>query len=236
MASDAVDTDLLEEQLEYYRQRAAEYDEWWERRGRYDRGPEINARWRAEIQVVRDAFDGLPLDGHVLELAPGTGYWTELLAGRAERVTALDGSAEMIALNRARLGDLAAKVEYLEVNLFDWEPSQRWEGLVFCFWISHVPRDQLVSFLSRCRRALTEGAPVFFLDGQRVEESTAMDHVLPDPDSEVMVRRLNDGREFRIVKNFHEPEEIVAAAAAAGIGLDVRRTATYFQFGIGAAR
>ena len=147
MVSDEIDPELLDEQLEYYRQRASEYDEWWERRGRYDRGPEINARWRAEIEVVLEAFDGLPFDGQVLELAPGTGYWTELLAQRADTVTALDGSAEMIALNRTRLGHLAAKVDYREVDLFDWVPDRRWDGLVFCFWISHVPRGRLAGFL-----------------------------------------------------------------------------------------
>jgi hypothetical protein len=73
---------LLEEQLRYYRERAAEYDEWWERRGRYDHGQAANDRWRAEIAEVRRVFDALPLDGEVVELAAGTGYWTALLAAR----------------------------------------------------------------------------------------------------------------------------------------------------------
>jgi demethylmenaquinone methyltransferase/2-methoxy-6-polyprenyl-1,4-benzoquinol methylase len=234
--SGMVEPGLLAEQLEYYRQRAAEYDEWWERRGRYDRGAEMNARWWAEIAVVRSAFDALPLSGDVVELAPGTGYWTELLAGRATSVTALDGSAEMIAINRARLGDLAAKVDYEEVDLFDWLPRRRWDGLAFCFWISHVPLDRLGGFLATCRRALVDGAPIFFLDGRRVHESTAVDHVLPDEDSQVMVRKLNDGREFRIVKNFHEPERLVELAATAGFTLDVAHTESFFQYAVGTAR
>jgi len=32
----------LKEQLEYYRARAAEYDQWWLRQGRYDRGAALN--------------------------------------------------------------------------------------------------------------------------------------------------------------------------------------------------
>ena len=83
-----VDRSLLDEQLDYYKERAAEYDEWWERRGRFDRGPDANSRWFAEIDAVRAVFDDLPLNGDVLELAPGTGYWTELLARRADGVTA----------------------------------------------------------------------------------------------------------------------------------------------------
>lgn len=35
---------ILEEQIEYYRARAAEYDDWWFRRGRYDRGADANRR------------------------------------------------------------------------------------------------------------------------------------------------------------------------------------------------
>ena len=32
----------------YYRERAPEYDDWWFRRGRFDRGEEANARWFGE--------------------------------------------------------------------------------------------------------------------------------------------------------------------------------------------
>ena len=32
---------LLAEQVAYYRARSAEYDQWWQRQGRFDRGVEI---------------------------------------------------------------------------------------------------------------------------------------------------------------------------------------------------
>ena len=43
---------LLAEQAHYYRERAGEYDDWWFRRGRYDHGPETNARWFADAAEV----------------------------------------------------------------------------------------------------------------------------------------------------------------------------------------
>lgn len=230
------DRALLDEQLQYYRERAAEYDEWWERRGRYDRGDEANSRWNAEIHVVREVFDDLDLGADVVELAPGTGYWTQLLAQRAGRVTALDGSAEMMDINRARLGALASKVEYRQVDLFGWQPKRTWDSLVFCFWISHIPLERLPAFLATCRSALVPGGVMFFLDGRRVQETTATDQTLPAQDSEIMVRKLNDGREFRIVKNFHEAETLTGLAAVAGFDLEVHATASYFQFGVGVAR
>jgi demethylmenaquinone methyltransferase/2-methoxy-6-polyprenyl-1,4-benzoquinol methylase len=226
---------VLDEQLAYYGERAPEYDEWWERRGRYDRGAEANRRWFADIAQVRSVFDRLPLDGEVLELAPGTGYWTELLARRASHVTALDGSAEMLARNRTRLGALQGNVEHRQVDLFTWAPERRWDALVFCFWISHVPRERLAGFFRTCRTSLVDGATMFFLDGRRVDASTAVDHTLPAEHDEVMVRKLNDGREFRIVKNFFGPELLVELGTAAGFTLEIGHTDTYFQFGVAAA-
>jgi hypothetical protein len=32
---------LLTEQARYYRERAGEYEDWWYRRGRYDRGTDV---------------------------------------------------------------------------------------------------------------------------------------------------------------------------------------------------
>jgi len=36
---------VLVEQIAYYRIRAGEFDEWWEREGCHDRGPIVNKRW-----------------------------------------------------------------------------------------------------------------------------------------------------------------------------------------------
>jgi len=227
---------LLDEQQAYYRQRAPEYDQWWERRGRYDRGTTTNTQWFAEIDQVRSAFDSIGFDGDVLELAPGTGYWTEVLVrGGASSVTAVDGAPEMLDVNRDRLGELADSVVYEVADIFAWEPPRRYDGLVYCFWISHVPRDRVAGFFRTCRLALNDGAPMFFMDGRANPATTANDHVLPEADSEVMIRKLNDGSEHRIVKNFYAPEELIEPARAAGFELQVSRTDNFFQYGVGRA-
>jgi hypothetical protein len=50
------DRRLLDEQIEYYRARAEEYDEWWFRKGRYDRGEEQRQAWFAEVAQVEAAL------------------------------------------------------------------------------------------------------------------------------------------------------------------------------------
>jgi hypothetical protein len=60
---EANDDALLAEQVAYYRARAPEYDDWCERRGRYDRGPDHTARWRAEVDTLRSALASADLTG-----------------------------------------------------------------------------------------------------------------------------------------------------------------------------
>lgn len=225
---------VLVEQVAYYRARAGEYDRWWLRQGRYDRGPDATRRWFDEADEARTAFDALPLDGaEVLELAPGTGLWTERLAARAARVTAIDASAEMTEQCKRRLGPLADRVDLILADLFDWTPDRTYDVVVFCFWISHVPDDMLDRFLAKVAQALRPGGSLFFLDGRPEPTSTANDHVLPSPDDEVMIRRLDDGQEFRIIKNYWSIAELHRRLGRAGLTAEVHETANYFQFAIG---
>jgi hypothetical protein len=71
---DVNDDDLLAEQRSYYWARAPEYDEWWQRRGRYDRGEEQRLEWQRQVAVVDDALTSFGAKGSVLELAGGTGW------------------------------------------------------------------------------------------------------------------------------------------------------------------
>lgn len=66
-------TNIIQQQIEYYRARASEYDEWFYRQGRYDRGEELNARWKSEVDVLKNALFQLGKFNEILELASGTG-------------------------------------------------------------------------------------------------------------------------------------------------------------------
>ena len=51
-----IESQVLADQIAYYRARAGEYDEWWFRAGRYDRGADFNAQWHAETAAVEAAL------------------------------------------------------------------------------------------------------------------------------------------------------------------------------------
>jgi SAM-dependent methyltransferase len=223
--------DILNEQAAYYRARAPEYDEWWQRSGRYDRGPEATGRWRAEVAHVEAELARAALTGHVAELACGTGWWTERLARTADRLTCIDASPETIEINRARLSSAGLALPHYKVaDLFEWRPSVKFEAIFFSFWLSHVPTERFAPFWSSVATALQPGGRVFFIDSLPDQTSTANNHCTPDPDG-IQERRLNDGRSFRIVKLFRQPAELTSALHALGWKTEIGRTASYFVFG-----
>lgn len=222
---------ILSEQADYYRARALEYDEWWQRTGRYDRGPEATARWRAEVVQVEAELARAALTGDVAELACGTGWWTERLARTAKRLTCIDASPETIDINRRRLGSAGLPLPRYEVaDLFTWTPADKFDAVFFSFWLSHVPADRFESFWSSVAAALRPGGRAFFVDSLPDQTSTANNHRMPDPDG-IQERRLNDGRSFRIVKLFRLPAELTSELQALGWETTMGQTPNYFVFG-----
>jgi demethylmenaquinone methyltransferase/2-methoxy-6-polyprenyl-1,4-benzoquinol methylase len=202
---------VLAEQLRYYRARAPEYDDAYSRTGTYDRGEAVNAEWQAELSLLMARFRGVELGDDVLEVATGTGFWTAQLADRAEHVTAIDASPEMLARTRARLGGRARAVDFVVADLFTWWPQRTWDGCVGFFWLCHVPDDRLPAFLAAVAAALRPGGAVFFGDKSQFVE----------PRPAVGPRTLRDGRTFSVVDRIRRPSELRDAFGVAGIAVDV---------------
>jgi len=230
-----VDDGLLEGQLAYYRARAEEYDEWFLRTGRHDRGPEWNRRWFLELERVRQELDRFGPAGRVLELACGTGLWTVELARHAAGITAVDASPEVLAINRARLQDARPEVpvRYVRADLFDLIPDDAYDVVFFGFWLSHVPPERFAAFWELVRASLRPGGRAFFVDSLRPETPAEKRRPGWRPGDHTMLRRLNDGREFRIVKIFYDPSGLEARLADMGWRFSVRRTENHLLYGFG---
>ena len=235
-----MDDAILVEQAAYYRARAAEYDDWWYRRHEFDFGPEFAEAWSRDIEVLRSAFDGFAPRGDVLEFAAGTGIWTGELLRFADRVTAVDASAETLAINRAKHGD--DRVDRVEADLFTFRPPRRFDVVFFSFWISHVPAERWAQFWSLVADAVQPDGRVFFLDSVRPAHAIAngpggwrdrrsAEAVDGRAAGGVTTRELRDGSRFQVVKRYWEPRVLEAELGALGWNAHVNETAWAFVYG-----
>jgi SAM-dependent methyltransferase len=202
--------EVLREQQAFYRARAPVYDEWWQRRGHYDRGDDETREWHRQVAVLDAALTSFGATGDVLELAGGTGWWTQRLARTADRLTVLDASPETIALNRERVG--RTDVEYVVTDVFDWRPERAFDVVFFSFWLSHVPRRRFGAFWDLVCSYLAPSGRVFLIDNREDPnpERPGKDPYVVRYGPDLHLRRLADGSEYRVVKVMYEPDELVS--------------------------
>lgn len=223
--------DLVAEQLDYYRRRAGLYH-----RDLYDPGSPM-APYGAMLAQLEGVLDRLGVgraggsDADVLELACGTGAWTELLVRRCRSVLAVDGAPEMLAFTSERVPEAT----YVQADLLDpaWTPppDRRFDAVFFGFWLSHVPLDRFERFWSVLRPAVADGGSVAFVD------TGPADAVNDNPDGPGTAwRRLPAGGTARIVKVFHEPPELVDRLGALGWDADVSAWGEFFYAGVARPR
>jgi SAM-dependent methyltransferase len=220
--------DLIKRQIEYYEARSREYDEWFFRIGRYYKGEENKRQWYTEAEAVREVLGSSHPSGRILELACGTGIWTDYLAPLADELVAVDVSPTSMELNRRRVK--SDKVRYIQADLFSWRPTERFDYVFFGFWQSHIPSNRLESFWGLVAEALAIGGRVFFVDSLPDQDATARDHASIDRGGRAR-RKLNDGSEYEIIKVYYRPEELERRLHNWGWRGFVRATEHFFLYG-----
>jgi SAM-dependent methyltransferase len=196
------------EQIAYYRAHAPEY-----------RRVDLSS---GSLAVARESLRKLGPLRHILELAPGTGDWTQELVRIGHTVIAIDASPEMIEINRQRVAD--PRVEYRQADLFEWTPREQYDLVFFAFWLSHVPPDLVDAFLLKVRDAVQPGGHLFIVD----QCDDLPGYPIPPREGILEERTLSDGRTFWIVKIFYHPGLLAARVRQLGFNATAERVDTIF--------
>lgn len=211
---------LVNEQIEYYRARASEYD--------VTASPPGDPLAPFGRQIERALVRFRPT-GRVLEMASGTGVWTVPLLRYASSVTALDSSPEMHEFSRKKIG-ADPRIHYLLADVFSWKPDRRYDVVFFANWLSHVPPGMFDRFWETVRAALAPMGRVFFVD--ELVDAWRYEHLredfVEDPSVRAVRRSLLDGRTFRLVKVFWNPEELRSTLGVMGWDVDIHRAGPFF--------
>ena len=140
-----------------------------------------------------------------LEIAAGTGIYTERLAPLAAGLTALDASPESIEINQRLAVRNDHQIDFVVDDVFSWSPPRRFEAIVFAFWLSHIPLQRFDEFWAIVEATLVAGGTVGFVDADADHDIETVNGA-PDivahqpPDEHVLIRKVRSGQEFPIVR------------------------------------
>jgi SAM-dependent methyltransferase len=200
----------------YYAERASEFEAVYAKPER-----------QADLTELRALLQATLADRNVLEVACGTGYWTQVVAGTARSLLATDVNEPMLAIAR-RKPYPPGRVCFQRVDAFDLGDLGSGFTAAFAgFWWSHLTAQQGRAFLRGLHRVVGVGGQVVLFDNRYVEGSSTPIARRDADGNTFQWRHLADGRRFEVLKNFPDEGELRAAVGPMGEGIEYRAL-TYF--------
>ena len=188
----------------YYAARAEEYDRVYAK-------PERQGDIRTAQAWLRGCFEG----ARVMDVAAGTGFWTESFASKTRDVLLVDTSAETLAVARRRLPP--ERTHFVIGDAYQLPiRSRAFEAAFVGFWFSHVPKERRGEFLAGLVRCVRRGGLMVMVDNRSPEVASHPISGTDEAGNTYQTRRLGDGSTHRVLKNFPSEEELVGAIVPYG--------------------
>ena len=184
----------------YYSKRAAEYEQIYQKPER-----------QHELDWLRQRIPALLQGRTVLEVACGTGYWTQFIARAARKVHACDINESVLEI-AADKPIAKGRVEFFKADAVSLEGVPSGCDAAFAgFWWSHVKKSGIAQFVSNLADRLEPGARVVVLDNQFAEgSSTPISRHDPEGNTYQM-RHLASGEQYEVLKNFPSSADLAEA-------------------------
>jgi ubiquinone/menaquinone biosynthesis C-methylase UbiE len=208
----------------YYAMRAPEHDRVYEKPER-----------QIDLQRLRQWLPAVFSGRRVLEIACGTGYWTQFIAPVASGILAVDAAAETLEIARSRPQN--AGVTFVIGDAYRLPRDQGTFSAAFAgFWFSHITKGRRREFLSGLGDLLEPGATVLFLDNHYVPGSSTPISEEDGDGNTYQARRLADGSAHRVLKNFPSEAELRDLIVGLGENAVFTKLEYYWVFQYSACR
>ena len=175
----------------YYDARAGEYESIYDKP---ERRPDLEylERFLSEAFVRQD----------VLELACGTGYWTQFIARSARSIVAVDVNESVLDIARKKEYGMCP-VSFVRGDAYSLKDLTISPSAGFhAFWWSHIPRQDIQQFLQSFHGRLQDRTRVTMLDNRYVEGNSTPISKTDEFGNTYQMRMLKDGTCYQVLKNF----------------------------------
>jgi ubiquinone/menaquinone biosynthesis C-methylase UbiE len=195
----------------YYEDRAPEYDDIYMGKGPDIRHPEIYSKDVAAITTIC----GRHGHGHLVDIGCGTGFWLPHYAHNCEEITLIDQSQRMLARCQARIAELdrPIKVNYIKGDFFQLRfLTEAFDSALVAFLVSHLNEEQERIFFRKMKELLKPRAKILWIDGAWSEVRSQSREK-----EGVQLRKLKNGRDYRIFKRYFTDEDAVSSLNTYGM-------------------
>jgi ubiquinone/menaquinone biosynthesis C-methylase UbiE len=184
---------------DYYRQRAAEYEQIYYR--------DIPKR-RQEIADEETRLKELTKGKTVLDTPCGTGYWTYAASQTAKAVVASDLLPEMITEAAAKPYPQPVQFVLSDLHHLPFADGS-FDIITLGFWLSHHRRQDFENLFRSLGRIIKADGLVWMIDNNPPAEGPGNHSEGTDKFGNNLKKRfLNDGREYVIIKNYFSENEL----------------------------
>ncbi|WP_261841855.1 class I SAM-dependent DNA methyltransferase [Aliamphritea ceti] len=204
---------------EYYKTRAGEYEDIYAK-------PERQKDIQALSLFLKNNF----IQKDVLEIACGTGFWTQKYCTDAASVLGIDYNQEVLQVARGK--ELQnCNVEFIVDDAFRLSKvTEKANACYAGFWLSHIKKSDVNAFLRMLHVNLEPGSLVIFADNLYVEGNSTPISSQDSDGNTYQVRTLKDGSQHEILKNFITEEEFHSMVSEVSKTVHYRKM-EYFWYG-----
>jgi SAM-dependent methyltransferase len=180
----------------YYKQRAAEYENIYQKPERQNDLEEISS-------VLLDIFRRKD----IIEICCGTGYWTQRIAKTSNSISASDINETVIEIARQKTYG-PATVSFSVEDFYSYVDDKLYDGLFGGFIWSHIQLQDLHAFLAKTTRFVRPGGKIVFIDNNYLEGNSTAIALTDERGNTFQERMLADGSRHLVRKNFPSREFI----------------------------
>lgn len=180
----------------YYSDRASEYEKVY-----------LNSDEQEDLQKSEQIFKEVFSNKKVLEIACGTGYWTQRIAKTATSILATDVNESVIAI--ARQKQMPDNVTFAVADMFEFSTDEKIDGVFAGFIWSHILLQDLDKFLDKVKNFLKPDGTIVFIDGNAVAGTNHDLKNITKTDgfgNTFQNRKLENGTSHLVLKNFPTKE------------------------------
>jgi len=174
----------------YYSSRAKEYEEIYSK-------PERQEDLKKIAEILQEFFKGKNL----LEIACGTGYWTERIAETARSIIASDISESVLEVAKSKSYP-NNNVSFRKQDLFSFKPEKKFDNLFGGFIWSHIKLQELDDFILQVNSHVKNNGSIVFIDSNFIEGSNLPVTYEDESGNTYQTRKLKDDSTHLVLKNF----------------------------------